>query len=155
MTELLSLYISLPIILIMLFLVIFYLGIRTYVKYKRYGFYRSPPFKELYEFSSVDPSTQIATFVPTKEAQEWARKHGKRFNPYRVRVRAKRIFFKEDNTPYIQGVWLSISWLVWSGWGVSVSAYSFWVNIKHSIVYNYSQHSFRLLVLYFSYSYYY
>jgi hypothetical protein len=92
--------------------------------YKRYGFICSPPFSQLYEFSSVDISTRIATFVPTKEAEEWARKHGKYFSPYRVRVQARRIFFREDNTPYIQGVWLSISWLVWSGWGISVAAHS-------------------------------
>lgn len=120
----LALAISLPIVFMIAFISILYLIINYYVKYKRYGFICSPPFNELYEFSSVNVSTRIATFVPTKEAEEWARKHGKRFNHYRVRVQARRIFFREDNTPYIQGVWLSISWLVWSGWGVSIAAHS-------------------------------
>lgn len=124
MVDLLALYILVPTFFISIFLGILYLGVKKYIMYKRYGFFRSPPFKELYEFSSVDALTRIATFVPTKEAQEWARQHGKYFSPYRVRVQARRIHFREDNTPYILGVWVSYTWLIWSGWGISVTAHS-------------------------------
>ena len=47
----------------------------------------------------------------------------KRFSPYQVRVQARRIHFRADNTPYILGVWLTVTWLPWS-WGVSVAAHS-------------------------------
>ena len=90
MVDLLVLYIVLPTLSISIMLLpIVYLGIEKYRMYKRYGFFRSPPFKELHEFSSVDASTRIATFAPTKEVQEWAQQHGKYFSPYRVRVQFK------------------------------------------------------------------
>ena len=123
MADLAPLYVIGPIVFLSLFVAVFvYLFIKMCARYKRYGFIRLPPF-ELYEFSSVDIESRIATYTATKEAQEWARKFGKYFSPYQVRVRAKRIHLKEDNTPYLIGVWLTYEWNAWS-WGVSISAHS-------------------------------
>ena len=124
MANLLPFYIIMPIIFIFLpvLVVVCVRYARMCARRRRYGFYLSPPF-ELYEFSSVDISTRIATYNPTKEALDWARQYGKTFSPYRVKVQARRIHISEDNTPYLIGVWLSYHWQPWS-WGVGVTAHS-------------------------------